>query len=304
MRDLDLTTLRLFIAVCDHRNIGRAADQEHLTPSAVSKRIAQLEHVYGTQLFHRGRSGVEPTSAGFALAEHARSIIFQSERLDVDMAAFSSAQAQAQVRILASPSAIAESLPDDTAAFLRLPAHQRTRIYIEEALTRDVVRMLSDGSNAVGVCWANADLRTLQTRPYRTDELALAVHPEHHLAGEGQLSFEQTLDYDHVGLPPSSAVQIMLQRAAAQAGRTLMYRVIVSNFDAALRVVSANLAISIIPRQICHSFSGKRQVKVIPLTNSWRKRPFSICFRDYDSLPPAARSLVEYLESRATGEGA
>ena len=43
MRDIDLKTLRLFVAVCDHRNIARAAEEAHIEPSAISKRIAQLE---------------------------------------------------------------------------------------------------------------------------------------------------------------------------------------------------------------------------------------------------------------------
>ncbi|MDZ4122770.1 MAG: LysR family transcriptional regulator, partial [Hydrogenophaga sp.] len=43
MRDLDLTSLRLFVAVCDTRNIARAAADASLVGSAVSKRLAQLE---------------------------------------------------------------------------------------------------------------------------------------------------------------------------------------------------------------------------------------------------------------------
>ena len=40
IRRLDLTSLQLFVAVCDHRNIVRAAAEAHLTASAVSKRLA------------------------------------------------------------------------------------------------------------------------------------------------------------------------------------------------------------------------------------------------------------------------
>ena len=50
MRDLDLTSLRLFVAVCDSRNIARAAADASLVGSAVSKRLAQLEEQLGTPL--------------------------------------------------------------------------------------------------------------------------------------------------------------------------------------------------------------------------------------------------------------
>ena len=67
MRDLDLTSLRLFVAVCDTRNIARAAEQQALVGSAISKRLAALEDAVGTALLVRRRRGVEPTPAGETL---------------------------------------------------------------------------------------------------------------------------------------------------------------------------------------------------------------------------------------------
>ena len=60
MRDLDLKTLRLLVAVCDHGNIKGAAAQEHIEPSAISKRLAQLEDALGTTVLLRGRRGPPP----------------------------------------------------------------------------------------------------------------------------------------------------------------------------------------------------------------------------------------------------
>ena len=64
MRDLDLTSLRLFVATCDHRNIARAGLQAHIGASAISKRLAQLEEAVGAPLLERQRRGVVPTAAG------------------------------------------------------------------------------------------------------------------------------------------------------------------------------------------------------------------------------------------------
>jgi DNA-binding transcriptional LysR family regulator len=99
MRDLDLTTLRLFVAVCETRNIARAAAQASLVGSAVSKRLAQLEAQVGTPLLVRRRHGVEPTAAGESLLEHARGMLVSAQRLERDMAAFA-AGVRGQVRVL------------------------------------------------------------------------------------------------------------------------------------------------------------------------------------------------------------
>jgi DNA-binding transcriptional LysR family regulator len=299
MRDLDLKSLRLLVAVCDHQNIKQAAAQEHIEPSAISKRITQLEESLGTPLLVRGRRGVQPTPAGLALLEHARTLLFTMERIEADVAAYSGGLRD-HVRLVASASAVAESLLDDVAGFMREPAHQGIKVDIEERLSTDVVRMVRDGSASIGVCWDSVDLGGLQHRAYRDDQLALAVHADHPLASRRSVRFEQTLDFEHVGLPPATAVYTMLHRAAAKSGRTLSYRVIVSNFDAALRVVAANLGISVIPFQVSLMHVPRGEIKVIPLTDAWAKRRFAVCFREQTSLAPAAARMVEFLAAKAS----
>lgn len=298
MRDLDFKTLRLLVAVCDNGNMKDAAAQEHIEPSAISKRIAQLEDALGTPVLVRGRRGAVPTPAGRALLEHARTLLFTLDRIEADMAAFKGG-IKGQVRVVASASAIAESLLDDLTAFMRAPEHQDIKVDIEERFSRDIVTMVREGVVSLGVCWGNIDFGGLEHRPYRRDELTLAVPPDHPLAGRASVTFEETLDYEHVGLPPSAAVNTMLHRAAARAGRTMNYRVVVSNFDAAFRVVGAGLGISVVPRQVSQIYVSAGQVRIVKLRNDWAHREFAVCFRLQGDLTPAAERLVEFLSQQA-----
>jgi DNA-binding transcriptional LysR family regulator len=300
MHDLDLKSLRLLVAVCDHSNIRAAAEQEHIEPSAISKRIAQLEDALGTPLLVRGRRGVQPTPAGLALLEHARNMLFSASRIEAEVASFNRG-IKGHVRLVASASAIAESLLDDLAVFMGDEANQNIHVDIEERFSKDVVRLVADGGASIGVCWDNVDFQGLDHRPYRIDELALAVHASHPLAGRTSIAFEQSLEHQHVGLPPATAVHTMLQRAAARAGKTITYRAIVSNFDAELRVVAANLGISVTPRQIAERYERLVGIRVIGLTNTWARRRFAVCFRDETTLQPASARLVEFLVSKAGG---
>ena len=88
MRAIDLTTLRYLVAVCDLQNIARAADQEHIAPSAISKRIAALEATLGVPLLIRTRRGVAQTPACEALLERARTILYEAAQIESDMNAF------------------------------------------------------------------------------------------------------------------------------------------------------------------------------------------------------------------------
>jgi len=301
VQDLDLKSLRLFVTVCDYANIKLAAEQEHIEPSAISKRVAQLESELGAKLLVRGRRGVEPTPTGVALLEHARNMLFSAERIRADVASFNRG-IKGHVRVVATASAVAESLLDDLAEFMRDEDNQSIHVDIEERFSKELVRLVADGGASLGVCWDSVDFGQLKHLPYRTDELALAVPVRHPFAGRKAVSFEQTLQYQHVGLPPATAVHSMLRRAAARAGQVINYRAIVSNFDAELRVVAAGLGISVIPKQVALRSEKLREISVLALSDAWAKRQFAVCFRDRETLLPAASRMVEFLASRAASD--
>ena len=299
MRDIDLKSLRLLVAVCDHQNMARAAAQEHIEPSAVSKRIAQLEHDLGTPLLMRSRRGVQPTPAGLSVLEHARSVLFTMERMVNDASTFSSG-VKGQVRLVATVSAIAESLLDDIAAFMREPANRNIKVDVEERQSRDVVRHLRDGLASVGVCWDSIDLEGLEHLPYRQDRLGARgpSRPSARRAASRCASSRRSTTSTSA-CRRRRAVHTMLHRAAARSGRTVSYRAVVSNFDASFRVVAANLAISVVPVEVGGPYAEMLGVKIIPLTDAWAHRRFAICFQKLEALQPPVRRLVEHLVQRA-----
>ena len=301
MRDLDLQTLRLFAAVCDQRSIARVAEQESIVGSAISKRLAQLEDTVGTPLLLRKRRGVVPTPAGETLLEHARTMLASAGQIERDMAAYATGT-RGHVRMLVTASVMAESLADDVAAFLQDPAHRSIQISMEERVSPDVVQGIREGSASIGICWDAADLSGLQTRNYRSDHLAIVAHESHPVAQLHTVRFADVLGYEFVSMPALSAVQVLLARAAAVEGKTLAHRVLVSNFDAALRVVRANLAISVVPREVAAPFAQTAPVRIVPLSDAWAQRRFAICYRDEQALSPAAQLLVKHLASASAGE--
>lgn len=296
MRALDLTSLRLFVSVCDTGNIARAADRANVVGSAISKRIAHLEQIVGTPLLVRKRHGVAPTAAGQTLLQHARAMLDSASRIESDMRSFA-AGVRGHVRILTSVTALANWLADDVAAFLSNPAHRAIQVDMEERVSPEITRGVLEGFAAFGVCWDAADTSGLQTSPYRDDRLCVAIPARHPLAGRKRIRFAETLDHDQVSLPVNSALQVRLQREASILGRTVRQRVTVTNFEAALRVVKTGLAISLVPREIAEPLRALYQLKLADLDEPWAERRFVLCFRDAKSLTPSAQLLLEALVS-------
>ena len=87
LRQIDLSSLDLFVLICEHGSIARAAEQGGMVASAVSKRVAELESLARTPLLLRHARGVRPTPAGELLLEHARTILLGVEHLRDDLGA-------------------------------------------------------------------------------------------------------------------------------------------------------------------------------------------------------------------------
>ena len=81
-RPLSLDGLRAFEAVARRLSFSAAADELHLTQSAISRQIKSLEDELGASLFSRGTRRVELTSAGVALQQ---AVVPSLERIDASV---------------------------------------------------------------------------------------------------------------------------------------------------------------------------------------------------------------------------
>ena len=294
MQSFDPISLRLFIAVCEERNIANAAKREAIVPSAVSKRISQMEQEAGVQLLERGRRGVTVTAAGEALCRYARESLQLLDRMQAELGAFADG-VQGHVRVFASKSAVAQVLPEDISLFAK--RYRDVRVSLEEREIWEVVRGVEEGRADIGVCWNAVDLRGLRTFPYHRDRLAVVVHPDHPLAKRTPVSFEDTIDLEHVDIVARSIMQTMQRSVAAAAGKQMRYRIQVSTVDAAYRIVAAQLAVAIIPQEEASTIQQTLGLKVIPLSNDWAKRQFIVAVRDKGLSRPAQLLLDSLKES-------
>ncbi len=293
-RRLDLTSLQLFVAVCERGSIGKAAEQEFMAPSAVSKRLSDLESAVGTTLLYRHARGASPTPAGQSLLHHARSVLFSLDKMQGELSEYADG-VRGHVRMHANISAIVQFLPEDLGSFTRL--HDQVKIDLEEHLSSEVVRAVQEGAADLGICHTGVSgpLPDLQTRPYRQDQLVLIVPQVHPLAGEEQLAFADSLDWDHVGLHANSSIYQAMHQAATTAGRGIRLRIRVTGLDAMCRMIHNGLGVGLMPRRAFELMHGVGELTCVTLTDDWATRQIDLVARDFSTLPVTARLLVAHL---------
>ncbi len=83
---MDLKRWKHVLAVADRRSFVRAAEQVHLSQSALTRSIQAAEEELGLVLFDRGTQEVTVTPAGEFVVARARQLVFNSHCLERDVA--------------------------------------------------------------------------------------------------------------------------------------------------------------------------------------------------------------------------
>jgi DNA-binding transcriptional LysR family regulator len=292
VKRLDLTTLQLFVAIYEEGNLRRASERQSIAPSAVSKRLHNLEETLQVTLFERVPQGMKLTSAGEALLYHARRTLLNIEKIAVELSEYADG-VRGHVRMLANLSAIVQFLPDDLPTFFN--QHSSLKLDLHERPSAEVIRGVEDGVADIGICSADVDVRGLQPYDYREDQLVIIVPSQHPLASLKDVYFADTLDFDHVALFATSSIYLRSQYSAQQAGKSIKLRIHVPGFDAVCRMVQAGMGVGLMPDRAFKVLSTGMGLTALPLRDVWAKRRLSVVVKRAELLPVASRMMFNHL---------
>ena len=293
----DLTDLRLYLHILDTGNITAGAVRSHLSLAAASARIRAMEASLGIEFLERNRRGVSPTPAGKALAQHARVLLQQAERMQQELAEYAKG-VKGQVRLLCNTTAITEYLPELLADFLR--DHPNLDIDLQELPSTRITHALRQGAADLGIVSDAVDTHDLQTRPFRDDPLVLIMPRDHPLANAARLSFADTLHHDYIGLNANSALAVYLEEQALHTGLRMQIRIRTDGFEGIMRMVARGAGLGIVPVAALERWGGETSLKHMALQEPWAQRKLLLCARDFTTLPPYAKALLDALTLRGT----
>lgn len=296
----DLVDLKLFTNVVEARSLTRGAEHSHISLAAASARIRNLEDYVGVTLLSRSNQGVTMTGAGKTLVAYARRVIRELDQLSGELQEFASGL-KGSVRVFANTTAMSEYLPAVLRSFL--VNHPEITVDMQERLSGDIVRAVKDGVADIGIVAGDVRLSGMELVPYRRDRLVLVAALSHPLAQKAGVAFTDTLAYDHVGLSEASAIHSFLKRAATDAHYDLRWRVQVSSFEVACRMIEANVGVGILPESTATRHAKSMALKIVDLYDEWAERRLQICVSDRAALPLFARKLLDVLVADGDGDG-
>ena len=176
----NLNHLPTFLAVVEQGSISRAAEHLHLSQSAVSSQIADLEASIGQRLLDRlPRRGVAPTAAGCVLQEHiaaALALVARGERAVHDLEGLQAGR----LVVGASSTTGTYLLPAACGRFVR--RFPRVALSLQIGNSAAVVDRLRAGDLDLAITEDDSDHIDCRREPWIRDQIVLIAAADHPLA--------------------------------------------------------------------------------------------------------------------------
>jgi len=231
--------IHYFLAVMDHGNFSRAAQQCGVSQPTLSVGIAKLENIVGHVLFNRTNRRVELTSFGSTFAVHARRIEAEFAKA---LQAMSVDHKSKLVRIgivSTLPSAWIEAATRDACRV------EGEKIELVEGRMRELLPRLKRGRIDVIIGVLGNDVRGREV--LFEESYTLALPDTHPLAHRKMLEPEEVADADMIVRGNCEALPDV-SRFFTQRGVRPFFAARTTNEDRAVAYVRSGLGITVMPR--------------------------------------------------------
>ena len=287
--NLSVKQLRAFAALREHKNFTQAAETCHLSQSAFSALIQNLEADAGVRLFDRNTRHVELTPEGEAFAESALRLLADFEATFSELRDRAAART-GRVTVAALPSIAAGILPGVLAAFSA--QHPGIQLALHDQLSDPCIDMVRRGAADFAIAAMGADMAGLAAQQFCTDDFHLVCHQEHPLSRKPALAVGDLVDTPFIHLARNTSIRQYLD--AALHPTKLRSGMEVEHLATAAALVAANLGITVIPALALFQFRLPELV-VRPLPLPGLVRTLYVIRRDGRSLSVAAQGLLDLL---------
>ena len=286
----DFVSIRLAVACVRTGNLTEAARECHLVLPAASRRLRDLERALGAQLFERHSRGLTPTALGHAFMKRGMAVLQELDNLLIELADARQGVVR-HLHLCAGTAAITQFLPPLLAGYAVL--HPEVQVELEEQVSQQVVANVREGRADLGAFVAGPDVRGLEVRDFRRDELVLILPPDHRLAGRSPIAFADTFDEHWISLNAGAALLQAQQQAAMAAGRSWKLRMQVRSFDAVGHMVASGLGIAALPKGAALPIARAMRLHWRPLSDAWATRQLQLAIRpDADATVVGLRNFL------------
>ena len=286
---LEVRHLRLIAAVVDQGNLTNASQRLHLTQSALSHQLIELEQRIGTPLFHRTGKRMSLTEAGQRVLATARRVLEEISETEQELRLFATDR-RGTIRLTTQCYTVYHWLPAVMKKFaVQYPGVQ---IRIEVDATEAPFEALLDGRLDVAFVTADKADRTIELEPLFEDELKLIVAPDHPFRGRAyvtaaDIASETLLTYSEL------RGNLVCDRLLTPAGLAPKKHLQVRLTEAIIELVKAGMGIAVLAQWAAAPYVASGTVAAVPITRHGFSRQWKAAYLQNRPMPSYVRSFID-----------
>lgn len=291
---LEVRHLKLVETVAKEGGLTKAANRLHVTQSALSHQLRDIEDKLGAPLFLRLNKKMLLTQAGERLLSSAPAVLEELKRAEEDIRQIA-LHREGMLRISTECYTCYHWLPPVLKPFSR--EFPRVEVRIVAEATRRPVEALLDGRLDLAITSVPARNQKLMFKPLFKDEMVVIVSPDHPLASRPYVNArdfasEHLLVY---ALPKEELT--IYQKVLVPAGVSPKHVSRVELTEAIIEMVKAGLGIGVMARWAVRPHLEARTLRALPLTARGFHRRWSAAMIRHKATPPYVSTFVELLAS-------
>jgi DNA-binding transcriptional LysR family regulator len=279
---LRLNHLRTLAMLFSLGQVRKVAEAFHVTQSAISKQIADIEGALGEQVVRRQGNGLVITPIGQVLAQRAKLVLHQLERARDEVVAMRGGFG-GRVAV-GSVSTVNSTLVPQAILAMKQQAPNVVVVVEEDTADRLLNRLLNrDLDIAIVRMWHPIAHEELGQQLLGSEGLVVVVGRDHPLADFTTLDWDETMRFPWVvprsGSTAGGALEAML---AAQGLRIPVGQVESISLALIASLLSTGQFIGLLPRKLALAWEMERRVSVLPLETKDLLSEVRVFWRDAD----------------------
>ena len=291
---LEVRHLKLVETVAKEGGLTKAANRLHVTQSALSHQLRDIEDKLGAPLFLRLNKKMLLTQAGERLLSSAPAVLEELKRAEEDIRQIA-LHREGMLRISTECYTCYHWLPPVLKPFSRQFPRVEVRIVAEA--TRRPVEALLDGRLDLAITSVPARNQKLRFKPLFKDEMVVIMSPDHPLASRPYVNARDfASEHLLVYALPKEELSIY-QKVLVPAGVSPKHVSRVELTEAIIEMVKAGLGIGVMARWAVRPHLEAGTLRAVALTARGFHRRWSAAMIRQKATPPYVSSFVELLAS-------
>jgi len=233
--------LRYFDEVARAGSIRQAAKQLNVAASAVNRQIIKLEQELGLELFERVPSGLRLTPAGEVVLRHARSTLYEFDRLRTELDALQGVRT-GLVRIASLDSLMVHLLPGVIRRFHA--DNPAVRFAVTACGPGQVAGLVADGDVDIGIAFDIEQHAGVTVVADISTPIRAMVAPDHALAGKRSATLLDCAQYPLLFQEDTQPIRTLLDVELAEAKTASRHLLVSNNLTLTKSLVCAGLGVA------------------------------------------------------------